>query len=317
MEKYEYLSCSLSILKSIFKLILLFCNFSLFSKSSFCFLFANLEVNINFEIISLLTGQLTPSYKISKHNEEELQNLLKKGIEKCKELSKILKDHDFEINSPEKWIPKQFDDIIKELTNLLEKNANKDTTIELILNKMKEERSFNNYLNNKDSIFIEAMIQGKWVLLNGIEFAQPELFQKIMSLCDGDKCYLNLFEKGKEFQYSRDSDDEQKKISEDFRLFITYNPFSVETNKRLSPCFLNKCLVFSLFPIEDNILNASLILSNSFIQNEKLKNNYIQLAAILSSIHFKCKELSENESNKMIGKKNMWKNFNFFDKLYK
>jgi len=39
---------------------------------------------------------------------------------------------------------------------------------------MKKERSFSNYLNNKNSLFIEAIIQGKWVLLNGIGFAQPE-----------------------------------------------------------------------------------------------------------------------------------------------
>ena len=50
-----------------------------------------------------------------------------------------------------------------------------------------------------------------------------------MSRCEGKNSFLNLFEKGKEFQYSRDNDEEQKNISEDFRLFITYNPFSVET----------------------------------------------------------------------------------------
>ena len=94
---------------------------------------------------------------------------------------------------------------------------------------MKKERSFSNYLNNKNSLFIEAIIQGKWVLLNGIGFAQPELFQKLISLCEGENSFLNLFEKGKEFQYSRDNDEEQKNNSEDFRLFITYNPFSVET----------------------------------------------------------------------------------------
>ena len=48
---------------------------------------------------------------------------------------------------------------------------------------------------------------------------------------------------------------------------------------------------------------SCLILSNSFIRHEKLKSNYNQLVAIRSSIHFKCKQLSENESNKMIGKK--------------
>ena len=69
---------------------------------------------------------------------------------------------------------------------------------------MKKERCFNNYLNNKDSLFIDAMIKGKWILLNRIEFTQPELFQKLMSLCDGDNCFLILFEKGREFQYSRD-----------------------------------------------------------------------------------------------------------------
>ena len=252
--------------------------------------------------ISLLTGQLTTSSKISEENIKELQQLINQGINKSTEFKKILKDNLFDINTPEKWTPKQFDNIIKELKNLQERECNPDKIINSIIENMKKERSFSNYLKNKDSLFIQAMTQGKWILLNGIEFAQPELSQKLISLCNNENPYLNLFEKGKDYQYSKNNDNEKLLISDDFRLFITYNPFSVETNKRLSSGFLNKCLVFSLFPIEDNITNVSHILSKAFNKNKKLGQQHKQLAAKLSSIHFKCKELSNNNNVKMIGK---------------
>ena len=166
-----------------------------------------------------------------------------------------------------------------------------------VLELMEKERRFN--FKEESSLFIEAMTQGEWVLLNGIEFAQPELFEKIMNLCDNEFCSFNLFEKGNKYKYSR----KEETIHKDFKLFITYNPFIVETNKRLSPGFLNKCLVFSVFPIDENILDISLLLYKSFENNEALKNIKKKLAVILTSIHFKCKELSEDKNNILIGKK--------------
>ena len=123
-----------------------------------------------------------------------------------------------------------------------------------------------------------------------------------MELCQIDDCCLNLYEKGKQYFYSKNSNNEKYRISEDFRLFITYNQFSIEPNKRLSPCFLNKCLIYSLFPIDNNKLDTAFILSRAFIKNKKLSKIYKQLSAKLSEIHFECKKLAEKE-NSLIGSK--------------
>ena len=51
-------------------------------------------------------------------------------------------------------------------------------------NKITSELSFIKHLVNEDSPFIKAMIEGSWVNLDGIEKAQPELAERILSLCD-------------------------------------------------------------------------------------------------------------------------------------
>ena len=218
--------------------------------------------------LSLLTGQLATSSKINPNNISPIQKSLKIVINKNSEFKKIINNIKFNIDSPEEWTPNQFDYIIDELNKI--QNNQKDKSIIDVLNLMKKERNFTNYLKDDDSLFIKSMTKGKWILLNGIELARPELFQKIMSLCDSDYCCLNLFEKGNDFKYSRNCNNEEgeKEIPNDFRLFITYNPFIVETSKRLSSGFLNKCLVFSTFPIEEDKSNVTFILSKSFEKNE-------------------------------------------------
>ena len=101
-----------------------------------------------------------------------------------------------------------------------------------------------NLSTNENSAFENALIQGKWILLDGIEAAQPELFEKISSLCNKNPS-LNLFEKGPEYIYKKGVDSTFK-IHDNFKLFITYNSKTVEPQKRLSPGFLNKCPIFSL-----------------------------------------------------------------------
>ena len=66
----------------------------------------------------------------------------------------------------------------------------------------------NNYLkhkSNEDSAFIKAMIEGKWVIIDGIESAQPELYQRISSLCDLENQNLTIYENGPEYIYKKKS----------------------------------------------------------------------------------------------------------------
>ena len=59
------------------------------------------------------------------------------------------------------------------------------------------------HLKNQDSPFINALTKGKWVILDGIESAQPELFERLISLCDVTNKNLNSPEKRPEYEYYR------------------------------------------------------------------------------------------------------------------
>ena len=253
--------------------------------------------------LSLLTGQITPLDKINRDKILELKEILKKGYHESPIIQKVIDKIKFNLDSPSEWKPNQFDEIIKDLELEVEKKDNKKSEIiYTILEEMKKERDLTNLLKNEDSSFIKAMKKGKWILLNNIELAQPELSQKLMDLCEIDNCSLNLYEKGKQYFYSNNPVDENLKISDDFRIFITYNQYSAESNKRLSPAFINKCLLYSLFPIDENLSDTTFILSRAFVKNPILKNYYKELAVKLSNIHFRCKQISE-EGNAIIGKK--------------
>ena len=254
--------------------------------------------------LSLLTGQLIPLSKINNKNIKKIQNQLKKLLKTIHELKNILNDNNFKVESPDEWTPKQFDDIISELEKLESKYLN---SLKPLIKAMKNERKLTAFLEDKESIFISAMKEGKWVLLNGIELAQPELYQKLISLCDISNKSLNLFEKGRDYNYISKENYEnnlnEKFIHKNFRLFITYNPYSVEMNKRLSPGFLNKCLVYTLFPIDNDIKNASLFLSNLIKKNEIFADIHNELATKIATIHFNSKELCEKDKNNSHGKK--------------
>ena len=61
------------------------------------------------------------------------------------------------------------------------------------------------------------MINGKWVILDGIESAQAELYERLISLCDLSNKSLNLFEKGPEYEYTMDNKD--RKFKNGFRRY--------------------------------------------------------------------------------------------------
>ena len=70
-----------------------------------------------------------------------------------------------------------------------------------------------------------------------------------------------------------DNKDKLFKIHENFRLFITYNPFEVEQSKKLSSSFISKCLTYSLPPIDKDSKSASLILYGLFKYNKTFDGN--------------------------------------------
>ena len=222
--------------------------------------------------INLLTGQIAPK------NEIEYNNILsiKNAIEECKDIEgvySIFEEDNFKDRS-NNWKPKDFNKIIKKLKEKeqgLDRGArNKVLQIEKLLT---DELSFLKHLKNEDSPFINALRQGKWVVLDGIESAEPELYERLSTLCDLENKRLNLFEKGPQYEYTMDNKNKEFKIHEKFRLFITYNSYEVEQNKKLSPNFISKCLQYSLSSIDVEPKSSALVLSGLFNYKKTFEEN--------------------------------------------
>ena len=224
--------------------------------------------------ISVLLRQLVPKEELEKDKikkiKKKIQNLMKKEKKVFEgEIEKVI-----DLKNSKNWLPSHF----RNLLNLLEeKNFEISNENLLIVSDLKsllnEQLSFFKHLSNEDSSFIKAMINGDWVILDGIESAQPELYQRISSLCDLENQNLTMYDNGPEYVYTKNSEKDEFKIHPNFRLFITYNPFEVEPSKMLPQSFLNKCLTFSLSGIDENIKTTSLVLSGLFM----LRNLYKSL----------------------------------------
>ena len=216
--------------------------------------------------ISILLKQLVPKEKLEEKYVKKIKKNMKKLINKERtllgdEIEKII-----DINNSKNWLPSQFRNLLDLLEEKIYLLKNESLMIASELKTLiSEQLSFFKHLSNEDSSFIKAMINGDWVILDGIESAQPELYQRISSLCDLENQNLTMYDNGPEYVYKKDAKKKQFKIHKDFRLFITYNPFEVESSKRLPQSFLNKCLTFSLSQIDENIKTTSLVLSGSFM----------------------------------------------------
>ena len=224
--------------------------------------------------ISILLKQLVPKEKLEAKSVKKIKKKIKNLMEKEKSLLGDEIEKIIDIDNSDNWVPSQFRnllDLLEEKIYLLKKESLMIASELKIL--LSEQLSFFKHLSNEDSSFIKAMISGDWVILDGIESAQPELYQRISSLCDLENQNLTMYDNGPEYVYKKNSKKKQFRIHKDFRLFLTYNPFEVESSKRLPQSFLNKCLTFSLSQIDENIKTTSLVLAGSFM----LKKLYLDL----------------------------------------
>ena len=227
--------------------------------------------------ISILLKQLVPKEEIEENSIKKIRKKIKKFIKEEKNLEDEIKKI-INIENESEWHPSNF----KNLIRLIEDKSDEIKSDNLILasqlkSLLNEQLSFFNHLSNEDSAFIKAMIKGDWVILDGIESAQPELYQRISSLCDLENQNLTMYDNGPDYVYTKNAKKKKFRIHPDFRLFITYNPFEAEPSKRLPQSFLNKCLTFSLSGIDKNIKTTSLVLSGLFMKEklyEKLEKQY-------------------------------------------
>ena len=84
------------------------------------------------------------------------------------------------------------------------------------------------------------MKEVSWVLIDEIKKGLSQISEKILGLCENNRVlvFLNM---GKIIIF--DENSKNKKIHEDFHLFIIYNP-DIKTEKTNIQMLLDKCIFF-------------------------------------------------------------------------
>lgn len=163
--------------------------------------------------------------------------------------------------------------------------------IEQAVKLIKETMSPINRFKHEESVFVNAITNGEWVLLDGIEAAPSIIAEKISSLC-GEQPELNLFEYGPEYCFSKN------KISDNFHLFIIYNPYSKKDSELIDQTFLMKSLTFTLPAIDDKKQSSAQMMIGSLINLNFQPDISKQLGSRYATMHdFAKKESLKNTDN--------------------
>ena len=195
------------------------------------------------------------------------------------------------------WSVTRFNTLIEKIREYVKSN-NKDMKEEeydkfiRIANELEDLiQPYKRFKKNK-SMFIEALEKGYWVLIDGIESANPVISDKLIGLCE-EKAELDLTETGENSIFS--DNPENKKIHPNFHLFINYNPLNKSNTNQLNEIFLNKCLTFTLAPMDVDIESSAQIvygyMKNSNYINEALCQDISSKVAIIhQEMNKKCNE---------------------------
>ena len=221
--------------------------------------------------ISLLTKQC----KFEAYNDDETKEIEEK-------LNDIL--HNYNINYINIDFQKKFEKV-NEIKNLDEESKK-------TINALKEKYKFINRFKYVNSLFLDTVQRGEWVLFDGIENAPSIIMEKIALLC-GENPEINLYDKGMD----------SIKPQPGFHLFMTYNPERVNHNKSISYSLLDKCLIYNLssFLIDKEI--TSQIIYGFFVKlnlDYDDENILLDISSRLSNIVNIIKsQLNEGDSEKI------------------
>ena len=196
----------------------------------------------------------------------------------------ILKEIEENQNNNQIDIDKRYAQIKKNYENL---NEEKKKLFSSLISKYSLIKRFK-YTNSE---FLDAVINGEWVLLDGIENSPSFIAEKITLLC-GEKPELNLYE----------DDAEPIRPKKGFHLFITYNPERVNNNNLIPNSLFDKCLVYNLESFLNERISISQIIHGFLVNSLSTKDKDIlyDIASRLSNIHFIIKEnLNKNYYNEI------------------
>ncbi len=203
--------------------------------------------------ISILTGQNQINEELSEEEKTKLTN----NLEQLKQFIKI--------ENIENIKPRDIKKIIDEINLYINNNKENIEKVQKIKDLKKELLYIISPVNRfieKESQFIESMKKGDWVLIDGIEYAPPHFSEKISTLC-GEKKEFELFEYGEKYSVNTN-------INKNFHL---YNPLSQSENSLIDQYLLNKCVSFTLPPIDFSYESSAQILYGIFRNNSYSKKN--------------------------------------------
>ena len=231
--------------------------------------------------LSIFTGQST----LLDHLEEEEIKQIKNYFNLLSKKENLKNYINNEIND-KKWTIKKFNILIQKI-----REYNKNNNENMEESEYKNFKYIADYLEDliqpykrfkkNESMFIKALKEGFWVLIDGIESANPVISDKLIGLCD-DNPELDLTETGENIIFSKN----YEKINPNFHLFINYNPLNKSDTNQLNEMFLNKCITFTLSPMDSDIESSAQILygymKNSNNINESLCKD---ISSMISHIH--------------------------------
>ena len=225
--------------------------------------------------MSIITGQDIIKTEIE---EEELQKLK----EKYKSVKKIIGEK----KKFEEFEEEEYHLILTKILNTLKNDMISNNNNLSIENKNKLNNAKNIFrdivllpgrLDHKKSSFIEAAEDGGWVFFDGIEMGQSILFDTISSLC-GENPQLNVLGSENTIILNK------KKISDKFKLFLTFNPSNLG-KKTLNQILFNLCARFSLTSLDTYATDSTVVIYNSRYEHNINKKLWLKISTKLASCH--------------------------------
>ncbi|KAK8854130.1 hypothetical protein M9Y10_016684 [Tritrichomonas musculus] len=245
--------------------------------------------------MSILTGQSVLRNEITEKDKKEFQ-IAFSDLQIFDEFKTFIKDN-FSIPHRE-WKPKQFSNLLTLINNYIKEHDVSEEERQLLKRtekKITQTMSTAKRFHHEESAFIKAMEKGEWVVFEDLGSAPPEIEEKLSSLC-GDDPEIYLFECGENYFFSRNKPN-SRKIHDNFQLFITYDPSSKTSFRALDPNFLNKCISFTLPPLDSTTKSSSEIMRGS-LKNYKYEHLLaFDLGKRISNVHQFIKKDCQNDKD--------------------
>ena len=244
----------------------------------------------------LLFGQPKLNTTITRKESEELSKIFN-NLKRFEIIEDIINDS-FREEKYEEWNAELFKKLFDIITKVeLKANAKEKQILKLAKREIGKIIFPLSRFTNDCGAFVNSMKRGEWVLFDGIESTTPQLSEKLLTLV-GEDPEIDLCETGKDqyFFTKKKKITNSTIIHDDFLMFICYN-VSSKNNNCLEQKFFNKCMCFSMTPIDSKEIDSAKILYGSLIKNNLDEKISYSIATRLSFVHKYVKDKFKNEED--------------------